>query len=288
MRRVSRLRTGSSARRGVAGWASLLRVRAWAHFCLLPFASLELERPIETTVSSLLSGVLIAFAILAFGYLLNAVADRRMDRGAKNVFGGEPPGADVSVALVVLAALAVGLSLLGPWTVLVATLVCLASGVLYSVGPRLKRVPLVGTLANVTSFAPLLYVGAVESADASSASALAVAFSALLVENQLLHEAADREEDERGRVATTFRVFGRKGAAVFATLFGALASFVPSASGGLSFLAVPFALVFAIAFPLALFLRGADAPLMARARLAHRYAAFVAGAVLFVGTRLAG
>ena len=101
-------------------------------------------------------------------------------------------------ALWVLALVAVGLAATGPWVTLAATLLARSSGIVYSVGPRLKRYPVVGTLTNATNFTPLLWVGLPASGATDGTMILTQAFLLLLLQNQLLHEAADRDDDLRG------------------------------------------------------------------------------------------
>ncbi len=259
--------------------AGAMRMRHWAHFLLLPFASLCGGEP-TTLAVSLPRGVAIAFSVLAFGYLLNGVSDRAMDRSVeKNALAGQlRPGVHVHAVLFALSATAVGLSLSAPWPVTLATAICLASGVVYSVGPRLKQYPVVGTLLNVTNFAPLLWVGLSAEEIPAGLGPLTLAFVGLLLQNQLIHEAADRDEDARGRVVTTVRAFGERASAIFAAGLGLV---VASAPDGLV-LSSLLGLVFVAGFPLALALRGRDARLMNRVRRLHRLASVAAGAAAFV------
>jgi len=262
-----------------------LRVRHWAHFLVLPLASVDVGG--AHGVVGAARGTAIAFAVLAFGYLLNGVSDRAMDRSAaKNPLAGAPMvGHHVHGVLFVLAAIAVGLSVTAPLPVVIATLTCLASGAVYSVGPRLKRFPVVCTFLNATNFAPLLWVGLVTDAAPVGLWALTLAFTALLLQNQLLHEAADREEDAQGRIVTTVRAFGSAAAAGTALLLG-LAASVTAFAAGVSLLVVPFVAVFGVGFPLVLARRGDDSLWMAAARRHHRLAAVVAGALFFLALRL--
>ena len=114
---------------------------------------------------------------------------------------------------------------------------------------------------------------------------LTLAFVGLLLENQLLHEAADAREDAEAGVRTTFLAFGPRVSAALAALAGvmpvaALALAWPTRVGVL--LAAAIGVVFVLIVPRSLALQGADALSMARARLLHRGAGFVLGAVLFV------
>src|SRR5262249_36816558 len=130
-------------------------------------------------------GALIALSALSFGYLLNGLSDRHMDASVeKNPLIGGDRAPSHRLALGALFATAAGLSLTGPWPVRAATAICLVSGVVYSVGPRLKRLPLLGTLANTTNFAPLLWVGIAGERAPDGMAPLTLAFTCLLLQNQ--------------------------------------------------------------------------------------------------------
>jgi 4-hydroxybenzoate polyprenyltransferase len=268
-------------------WLRAARVGHWAHFLALPAAGWDPRLEPALAAVSLGRGVAIAFAVLAFGYLLNGIADRHMDAGAeKNPLTAEGPLGALRRALALLALAAVALSLPAPRVVLGATAACLASGVVYSVGPRLKRYPLLGTLLNATNFAPLLWVGMAQGGFAPGMIPLTAAFSCLLLQNQLLHEAADREEDLRGRLRTSVLALGPRGAALAAAAFGAGLTATAAALPSLSRAALPLALVYVVAFPLLLARAAFDARAMSRARLAHRFFAMATGALFFAALRL--
>jgi 4-hydroxybenzoate polyprenyltransferase len=270
-------------------WIEGARVPHFAHFLLLPLAGYDPRLPLVETALSLGRGVLIAFSVLAFGYLLNSMSDRHMDASVeKNPLAGGEPSPSHRLALAALLTAALGLSLTGPWPVLAAAAICLGSGVVYSVGPRLKRIPVLGTLANTTNFAPLLWVGIAGSGAPSGMAKLTLAFTCLLLQNQLLHEAADRDEDRRGRVHTSVLVFGPRASAAAAALLGAGAALSAAGTGALSGLAFGIAPVFGAAFPLALARFGEDARAMARTRIVHRACCVVTGALIFVCLRLLG
>ena len=264
-----------------------LRFRQWAHFLVLPLGSAGPIAAPASTFPALARGVAIAFATLAFGYLVNALSDREMDASAeKNPLISSPPAAGrVVVVLAALALAALALAARAPRPVLVATLVILSSGLVYSVGPRLKRLPLVGTLMNATNFAPLLWMGLAGEAPVPGLWLLTLVFSGLVLQNQVLHEAADRAEDARGGIRTTARVLGVRGAALSIGLFGSLSVALVATTPGLAWLALVLVPPFAIAFPLVALRHGARDGWMRRARRAHRVCAIVAGAVVFLTVR---
>lgn len=250
-----------------------IRLRDWWHFLLLPLASAQ-------SALQLLRGVGIAFCILAFGYLVNGLSDRQLDSDLKkSALAHEPSGLRLLVAL--FAGLALLLSLSGPSAVTIATLVSLSAGTVYSVGPRLKRFPLVGTLANAACFSPLLWLGVRDGAPGFDLLTLGASFVLLLLQNQLVHEAVDREDDARGGVLTTFRALGPRATAGLAMALGiGLSLLAPRPA-----LAVAMLAAFVLAFPLALFRRGDDVTAMRTTRLVHRLSCIVAGGALFAALR---
>ena len=251
-----------------------IRLRDWWHFLLLPIAS-------GGPVAAVARGGGIAFGILAFGYLINGLSDRKVDGDQrKNPLTLVEPGA--ALVAVAFAALALALSFTGPLAVTLATLCSLTAGTLYSVGPRLKRFPLVGTLANAACFAPLLWVGVPDGAPRSDLARLAGLFVLLLLQNQLIHEAADRNDDERGLVLTTVRAVGRRVAGLVTAGLGlGMVLLAPHLALALALLAV-----FVAFFPAALFLRGDEVAAMRTLRLVHRVACILAGGALFGVLRL--
>jgi 4-hydroxybenzoate polyprenyltransferase len=261
------------------GWWDRLRVRQWWYFLALPLAGVDLHDASASLALSLIRGVLIAACVLSFGYLLNAVADRSMDLEAeKNPLLAEPPRSFEGL-LLALALFALSLAATGPLIVLAATSVSLVSGWIYSTGPRLKAWPVIGTLLNVTNFAPLLLFGVSETPPRKELWLLVIIFSALIVQNQLLHEASDAEEDRGGHVQTTFLKLGPRGSAMLAFVAGVVVALASACFGGSAsrvFLAAHLGL-FAAAFPLWLALGGETPARMERARVAHRWCSVLSG-----------
>lgn len=270
--------TRSIAGGGVVAWARRARIRHWLHFLALPAASWSMAPARWEMGLSVARGVATAFCVLSFGYLVNAFADRHMDDPAKRVAHDAD---DPRPVLTLLAIAALGLSSMGPPAALCATAICLLSGWVYSVGPRLKAYPVVGTLLNATNFAPLLLVGLSRADFPRHLTPLTISFVALLLQNQLLHEAADAAEDARGEVVTTARAVGPRATALFAAAVGAA---LPAtiANGGHLIAAVVAAIAFVGVFPVVLARSGHDLAAMRRARQAHRVASMVAGALVFL------
>jgi 4-hydroxybenzoate polyprenyltransferase len=272
---------------GAAGSVlAALRPRQWAHFALLPLAGLDPSLAASATVPALARGIAIAACVLAYGYLLNALSDRELDRDRRKnpLVGARGPLALHRGAVVALAAGALALAATGPAAVGVATAVALASGAVYSVGPRLKGWPGICTLLNVGCFAPLLFVGIAEGPVGAPRWALAAAFAGLLLQNQLLHEAADAAEDRAGGLRTTFLVAGPRLTGVFA--FGAglgvlIASWwllgVCDGPGLAALHAVPYV----TAVPWRVVRSGAAPARMRRLRRRHRLGSAASGALLF-------
>jgi 4-hydroxybenzoate polyprenyltransferase len=293
-RPVGRLPAGTSARcartRKVGRGAELLRLirfRAWAHFLVLPLAAADLDAPRLDVALALLRGVAIAFLVLGFGYLANAIGDREMDRDPeKNPLVGRPRGETrLEPVLAVLALAALALAATGPTAARVATLVSIGSGWAYSLGPRGKGLPVVGTLMNVLNFAPLLCVGLAAGASTDRLFLIVPAFAGLLVQNQLIHEAADAQEDRGGALRTTFLVLGPAGAAALAALAGAGLLAVAIRMLGQAGITPAWALLtapFVVGFPWLLARFGRSPARMARVRVAQRACAAVGGALLML------
>lgn len=264
-------------------WLRAIRVRHWLHFLLLPLAGADLALGIPANVAAQLRGGVIAFAVLSFGYLLNGLADRHMDGSArKNPLSAGQPSRFVPWVTALMATLGIVAATSGPLPVLVATALALTSGVVYSVGPRLKRLPVVGTALNVVHFAPLLWVGLPAGGDAAGLGTVAACFSVLLLQNQLLHEASDSEDDRRGSVHTTFLLVGRRWSAGLTAALGALLVGVAVSTPALRPLALPLAGVHLLAFPWA-FAAGRWKP--STLRHAHRLAALASGALIYAALR---
>jgi len=271
-------------------WMGLLRMRQWLHLLPLPIAGYELGESLWSNVLSLGRGVSIAFCILAFGYLLNAVADREMDldRRKNPLLEIGTAAGQMWLPLSLLLGIALTLAASASSWVLACTMISLVSGCLYSVGPRLKSVPFLGTLMNLTNFVPLLFVGTTWPTPSPRLIALATSFGAMLLQNQLIHEAGDAPEDRRGGLQTTFLRAGVRWTAVLAMACGlaVLTTTVWAAhrldlSAAIALHAVPYVVI----FPGFLWMQGDDPPRMQAARQAQRWCAAASGALLFFGLR---
>lgn len=257
-------------------WGRWARVAQWQHFLLLPLSGLDRSVSVADNAARLAPAELACASVLAFGYLLNGSRDRAMDLDpAKNALALGAPR-DLTSPLCALALAALALALAVSPVAFGAACASLASGWCYSAGPRLKSVPFLGTAMNVTNFAPLLLLGVPSASQLPRLAPLALGFTALLLQNQLLHEAADVEEDARGGVATTFRVHGARVsalcAAACAVALAAAASMCSASPWG--------AVVAGSAAPLALAIDPGPAAAY-RARRAHRLLSLAVGARLF-------
>jgi 4-hydroxybenzoate polyprenyltransferase len=116
---------------------------------------------------------------------------------------------------------------------------------------------------------------------------LAAALVPLLLQNQMLHEAADAGEDRAGGVRSTYLALGPRGASVLAALLGiavavVVAVMVATQRSALGPIVGPavigaHAVAYAIVFP-ALLGRARSA---STARAAQRWSALASGALLF-------
>jgi 4-hydroxybenzoate polyprenyltransferase len=264
---------------GLPAALGVLRAPQWLHFAVLPLASLD--RAALASPPALARGALAvvgASFALAYAYGINALADRESDASpAKNPLAGSaraPVEARLAVAVAAVAALASSLPLGSAATLLM--LASLLAGTLYSVGPRMKALPILGALFNTAIFTPLLGL-AVPGAGAPPAhAALCVTFIGLILQNQLLHEAADADEDAAGGAFTTARLLGPRGTRGLAAGLSA-----PFAALALAFASRP-----AVGWTAAAALAGGAAAALsdrsfAGARRLHRRVAAAGGALLY-------
>jgi 4-hydroxybenzoate polyprenyltransferase len=261
----------------------LYRVRQWVHILPLPLATFDASVPTATALIAAARGMANLFAILAFGFLVNAISDRYVDRDARKNPLVVPGRNGYKLSLIALPALSVALAAFSPWPVQLATVCCLAVGCLYSVGPRLKTIPVVGTLANAAWYVPMLYLGMADSSLPPGFSVIATAFTALLLQNQLIHESGDRLEDEASGIRTTWLAFGPRWAALLAACAGLVAILITASALGPFRYAV--GTLFIAAFPLLLAWDGLSAERAARLRVVHRWCAVLFGAALYVAWR---
>ena len=276
--------------RATLAWLQQVRLRDWVHFLPLPLATFEPNGDGGATLSAAARGVASAFAILAFGYLLNSLADRRMDLDVrKNPLIAAREGTH-RFSLALLLCISLLLAVVSPWPAQLAIVSCLSFACVYSMGPRIKSIPFVGSLANLGNFGPLLFVGMQNTSLPPRFAGVVLTFASLLLQNQLIHEAGDALEDRGGGVRTTWLTLGPRRTSVLAACLGlgaavAAAYMVPAERS--TQVAMMVGTVFGAAFPVALASTGAAADRAARLRIAHRWCALLFGAGLFVAWRWA-
>ena len=264
----------------------LYRAPQWLHILPLPLATFDAGVPLATALLAAVRGIANAFAILAFGFLLNAVSDRHVDRDARKNPLLAPGHVGYKTSLVVLPALSLALAALSPWPVQLATVWCLTLGCVYSIGPRLKAVPVAGTLTDAAGFTPILFLGMAGPSLPPGFSAVAVAFAALLLQNQLIHEAADRIEDEASGIRTTWLTLGPRWTALVAACAGGVATLATASVAGFRYASVPaVGTTFVVAFPFLLARDALTARRAATLRVVHRWCAVLVGAALYVAWR---
>jgi 4-hydroxybenzoate polyprenyltransferase len=251
---------GAQARVVASRGASLLvlRARQWIHFVVLPLAGGIEFAPLA-----------IAALLLSYAYGLNAISDRATDLDERKNPLLHVTDCRAALALVLVAGgAALTLSLLLSPVVRAAAAISLASATVYSVGPRAKRVPVLGTLLNLGIFAPLLWLGrerplAIE----------VVAFAVLLLQNQLLHERADAAEDAAAGVRSTAWALGERG-----TMIAIFVLAIVGIVGSIELRSLVGVIGIVASSTLPLLYRAAR-----ERRVAHRWIAFAAGAAIFIG-----
>ncbi len=199
-----------------------LRLRDWFYFLVLPVLSWDHAAPDPLR---LVVAVLVAGCCLGFAYGWNNLRDAKLDLSvAKNPLAGAGrPGSDrhrVLLLCLTAAALAAG-AWLGPIPG-AAVAFQLVGSALYSGGPRIKRIPVVGTLTNLWIFCPLAFFCQGPLPWATGLLGFTGLFGVVLVQNQLLHEAMDLDEDLADGVRTTAAILGPT---VTAALSGGLGLF---------------------------------------------------------------
>lgn len=255
-----------------------MRVPQWLHFLLLPWAAWRVG---EVTLQALGLGFAGAATALAYAYGMNALADRHSDQSvAKNPLRGEREVSlfvRASIALMALATLAIA------WAMApiarAALLVSLVASTVYSVGPRAKSRPFLGALANALIFVPLLYVGVGAGAwqDAFRATGLiAIVFTTMLLQNQLVHELADAAEDVLARDRTTAMMLGARRARLGCVWLGVAGSVAVILLEPLTLAALVGVVAMLLCGGLAM---ASLAP--ALLRMAHRFVSMALGALLF-------
>ena len=266
----------------------LYRAPEWVHILPLPLATFDASVPLGTAMLAAARGIANAFAILAFGFLLNAVSDRHVDRDARKNPLLVPGHGRYKTSLVVLPAISVALAAFSPWPVQLATAWCLTLGCVYSIGPRLKAIPVVGTLTDAAGFAPILFLGMVGPSLPVGFGTIAIIFAALLLQNQLIHESGDRDDDAASGLRTTWLTLGPRWTALLAAAAGTVATVgTASSDAGVRSASVP-AIVcaaFVLAFPLLLAWNALTPARARRLRVVHRWCALLVGATLYVAWR---
>lgn len=269
-------------RAAVAFVLRLLRVRDFVHFTPAPLIPLAAE-PFEG--ARVAKGLFAGACCLAFAYAWNEFKDEV----EPSQTGREPAALSGTAARGLVAALAMAALGIAAWVgpvSLAAACVSLAVSYLYSGGPRLKRLPGVGTLTNAGIFVPLAFLGLDGPPVSSPTLLLVVTFGMLVLQVQMVHEFAHVAEDGADGILTTARRWGPRAGGVVVGVLGGLAGASLAAVAwvrdpGWVFLAAPLPLWTATAWTLA---RGGLVPASTAAafRLLLRYSGLASGAVAWL------
>ncbi len=190
----------------------LFRIRDWLHFIPLPLAGWVAAEPRRPSV--LCGGIAAWICALAYTSGVNQAYDDRLDQLAreKNPVGH---GIDRAQALrwsaIPLVACVV-LSFLFARDALPVVLLQLFAATVYSAPPRLKRVPILGTMWNLVVGLPGLFFAVPPAFGDSTVRILFGLFAVTLLVSQLIHEAEDVEDDTRGGIRTFAAMTGTRGA----------------------------------------------------------------------------
>lgn len=203
------------------GMVRFVRVRDWLHFLPLPLLS---SGPPPLAPTHLAASLVAAAGCLAFAYGWNEWEDEGLSRWRAD--GTTPWGAAPATLkglLTAIAAVTVAAAAhngLGP---AVAAVVSLVGGWMYSAGPRLKCLPVIGTLTNAWIFTPIAFLGASGGSLDREAWLMVWGFVGVLLQNQIVHEAAHAADDRIEGVRTTWLQFGPRVSALGILGFGVLA-----------------------------------------------------------------
>ena len=274
--------------RGPRDFLRLYRVLDWLHFLPLPLAGWLAG---DARSARALVGSIVGWGCaLAYMSAINQAFDDQLDRHA----GKNPVGARFHRRGAILLSLppAVAAVLVVAWLApagLLPMLLLLGAATVYSAPPRLKRVPVVGTLWNIVIALPALFLADRAPLDRPPLRALVGLFALLLLVSQLIHEAEDREDDRAGGVSTLAVLMGARGALGAAALcLAALPGVTFVLGAGLTHRAplVAGTALFSAGWlaALAAFVRRGDLRGLRVVRLRYRYAALVLGALAFLAT----
>jgi 4-hydroxybenzoate polyprenyltransferase len=235
----------------------------------------------EDVVLRLVGSVVVAGLCLAYAYGFNGITDRGMDLDeAKNSLAGLVDVPREAVLLVAACALvAVGIAAALTPVALVGTGMSLVAATLYSAQPRLKAVPIVGTLVNGLIFAPLPFLAS-SGPPSAGMMFLAYCFYVLVTQNQILHEISDSQEDATAGVRTTGVVVGPTGVRVIAVILGPLAALLIWRLHATASVVALMACALGLCGGATMVALG-DAERAGRLRVAHRWYSLGVGAVLF-------
>lgn len=259
------------------------RVKDWVHFLFLPLLTIV---PGFIDWLDLILAIVCSGLCLGYAYGYNQYKDEGLDKQDESValemYGMKKNG--LVLILLLMLILTLMLSFVISRVSFLAAIISLFGSTVYSGGPTLKNVPIVGTLANLLIFIPLAFLGGGEAINFNFF-IFVIALVGLLMQSQMIHEAADYKDDIKNRIATTAVKYGLEVSKKGSLLWGVLSivAFIVLALnleskwvwGAVSVLA---------AFDLLYFFYSSFQNEVATAslRLKHRYIGFVAGTVAYL------
>jgi UbiA prenyltransferase family len=255
-------------------------VKDWLHFLPLPLAAWHADHVAQ-------AGAIAAWACgLAYTSAINQAFDDRLDAPAKNPVAAMGRRRAISLSIPPAIACVVLLAWLSR-AGLAAGAVMIVAATLYSAPPRLKRLPVVGTLWNLVMGVPGLFFAGRPQIDALPLRPLAGLFALLLLVSQLLHEAHDRDDDAAGRVRTVATEAGRRaalGAALGLVLLTPAVAWWLGTGAARRMEAAALCAAFALAWGglLAARLGCENLEELRRLRLQYRWSAMAVGAAVFL------
>jgi len=157
-----------------------------------------------------LRGILFAALCLGIAYYVNNQSDRIIDGNAdKNtLILRNDRGMRWVIVCGLISVITTVAAFFSHTIIGLAVMISLLFGWIYSYIGRVKKYPFIGTLFNLFIFIPLLFFCYSGNYRPNLVYEIIAVFTAMMVQNQLIHEVMDQEEDRRGGIRTTYMVIG--------------------------------------------------------------------------------
>jgi len=186
-----------------------IRFFHWWYFLVLPLLYCPISLEHEHVLTAL-RGIIFAASCLGIAYYVNNQSDRIIDDNAdKNaLILTNNPSRRWVIACGLISVITTAAAFLSHTVIGSAVMISVLIGWIYSYIGRLKKYPFIGTLFNLFIFIPLLFFCYSGNYQPNRIYEIIAVFTAMMVQNQLIHEVMDQSEDRRGGIRTTYMVIG--------------------------------------------------------------------------------